>query len=153
VKTLLTVSVFQFLKILIKLQGLDAAGRCFVEKEGDLTLDKVRTLKKGEAIAYLRQATVLKGKKNVPFLTRDVFKSPGYRLGTLSNDLVPSSMSQDEDILMRPPPIEPEDHLNLSFSQPAIPTYPQPEVTFYSICSVVNSFSVVPICNFVFSIY
>lgn len=95
-----------------------------------MTLEKVRVLKKGEAIVYLRQATVLKGKKNVPFLTRDVFKSPGFRLGTLADDAGPSGLSQDDGILMHPPPFELGTELNLSFSQPAISTYIQPEVDF-----------------------
>jgi hypothetical protein len=103
---------------------LDAACQYFREREGGLTLQKVRALKKGQAIPYLREAAVTKGKKFVPFISRDVFNSPGIQLGTLA-DAGQSTSS-------RPPPVIPSSqapttssnvNLNRSFSQPTIPTF------------------------------
>ncbi|KAI6182830.1 Crossover junction endonuclease MUS81 [Aphelenchoides bicaudatus] len=90
---------------------LDAAGRCFIERQGDLTLEKVRALKRGDTLVYLRSAVVLKGKQRVPFLSQDAFKSPGRRLGTLADD---AALLQS---------LRPTNELDLSFSQPVIPTY------------------------------
>lgn len=103
---------------------LDAAAQCFRDKEGDLTLMKVRALKRGDTLVYLREAVVLKGKKNVPFLTREVFKSPAFRLGNLSDDGAgPSGFQQAND--------EPRMDLNRSFSQPTFPTFEQLDVSYF----------------------
>lgn len=99
---------------------MDAAAQYFREIEGDLTLEKVRKLKRGETLVYLRGAVVTKGRKAVPFLSRDVFKSPGYRLGSLADDAVPSTSNED---FSRPEAARPTIDFNQSFSQPAIPTF------------------------------
>jgi hypothetical protein len=72
-------------------------------------LEKVRSLKRGESLVYLREAVVSKGKKTVPFLTKDEFKS--YTLSKIDESAV---------------------CLNISLSQPILPTFGEKYVSIIS---------------------
>lgn len=100
---------------------LNAAAQCFVERSGEMTLQKVRALKSGTTLEYLRGGVVTKGRKNVPFLSQQpqaAFQSTGIRLGTLGNDDVPIRSTQN-DAALRDPTSVVSSSLNTSFSQPA----------------------------------
>ncbi|KAI6203332.1 hypothetical protein M3Y94_00543800 [Aphelenchoides besseyi] len=113
---------------------LDSAAQRFREKDGEITLTKVRALKRGEALVYLREATSTKGKKVVPFLSPAV-PSTVIHLPTLSQQPSTSSLNLIP-ITVEPNDAIPSNDLNRSFSQPILPSstndelVPQPSTAF-----------------------
>ncbi|KAH7727802.1 ERCC4 domain containing protein [Aphelenchoides avenae] len=107
---------------------LDATWKFFVEQRFDgtaPTIDHVRDLQRGEALQYLENAPVSKGKAAVPFLKRRSKRAnegiTGSAFGALSQPpaMTTSGTSrQQEDVQA-----DEDAGLNTSFSQPAVPTY------------------------------
>ncbi|KAI6241423.1 Crossover junction endonuclease MUS81 [Aphelenchoides fujianensis] len=105
---------------------LEASLECFREREGDVTLVKVRALKRGAALVYLREAKVTKGKKAVPFLSPAV-SQPALRLPAASQQPSSSSIASSSTQVPTDPPTSPQpttssSDLNQSFSQPVLPS-------------------------------